>query len=124
MVDASGEFVFTCTNMYVPEGAELEITCGRFTKFPADIDPQTFADSLKKHEEANVGQVSLAAQETKLDNMLEALGAEEINTPEMPENDVVEEATPQVEEVVNPEPEVVNEVVNNEATPEVTTPEA
>lgn len=40
-VDNNGEFLFECE-------------CGRFIKFPADID---MAAALKKHEIANKGQV-------------------------------------------------------------------
>lgn len=56
-VDNNGEYLFECE-------------CGRFIKFPADVD---IKEALKRHEEVNKGQISQAeidkANEEKLANI-------------------------------------------------------
>lgn len=60
-VDDNGEFVFTCTT----EG------CGRFVKFPADVeDPEHFAALVELHEVHSAGQVTKAKQQEKLKALL------------------------------------------------------
>ncbi len=46
----NGEILATCS-------------CGRFLKFPPDVTPESFAELLAAHQEANTGQVSLEATE-------------------------------------------------------------
>jgi hypothetical protein len=64
VVDANGEFVFTCTN------AVDGVACDRFVKFPADTTPESFAAYLIAHQAANEGQVSVEAQEKMLATLL------------------------------------------------------
>jgi heme/copper-type cytochrome/quinol oxidase subunit 2 len=60
-VDNNGEYVFTCT-------AE---NCGRFVKLPAEVATKEDADKLlAEHQTANEGQMSVEAQEKKLDAIL------------------------------------------------------
>lgn len=63
-VDGNGEFIFTCS---IPE-------CGRFVKFPADTDKDSFKVLVEKHEENNIGQVNIEIQQAKL---AELIGSEE-----------------------------------------------
>lgn len=71
-VDSNSEYVFTCE------------VCGRFLKLPADVDSKEKADELfAKHEESNVGQISIEAQEKKLGELLEEQ--------EAPAEEIVEE---------------------------------
>jgi hypothetical protein len=59
-VDANGEFLFTCQTE----------DCGRFVKFPADTNVEQFNQMLAVHEEQNKGQVSVEAQEARLQALL------------------------------------------------------
>lgn len=54
----TGEFLFTCTTE----------DCGRFIKFPADTE--NLDELLTAHEYANTGQVSIEAQEKKLEELI------------------------------------------------------
>lgn len=76
-VDGNGEFVFTCQN----EG------CRRFIKFPSDVTPEQFNQLLDLHEQHNTGQVSVEAQNKKLEALLGALEAP-ASTPEQTEQTV------------------------------------
>lgn len=99
-VDANGEFLFTCQNEVLDNGGQV-VLCERFIKFPADTDKEQFAVLAEKHRVQNVGQVSLEAQEAKLDEILgdtsEVISEPEvqapIETPEVEEVPVVEEVT-------------------------------
>lgn len=63
-VDQNGEYVFYCTN--VIDGVE----CDRFFKLPATTTTEEFKAQLTVHEESNVGQVSIEAQEKALAEMM------------------------------------------------------
>lgn len=60
-VDGNGEYVFTCTTE----------DCGRFLKLPADVATKTQAQELfEAHATQNEGQLTVEAQEKKLDSIL------------------------------------------------------
>lgn len=66
-VDGNGDFVFTCANV----GAD-EVRCDRFVKFPGTATKEELESLIVNHQEKNVGQVSLAAQEAVLDAVIVA----------------------------------------------------
>lgn len=60
-IDNNGEFVFTC---------QID-NCGSFLKFPASTSKTEFEELIKKNEEANKGQISIAEQEERLETLLD-----------------------------------------------------
>ena len=71
-VDSNGEYVFTCKNLIEPETPEGKAEpCGRFVKFPSDIDKATFIKLADEYAKANEGQVSIEKQEKKLASFFE-----------------------------------------------------
>jgi len=56
VIDGNGEYVFTCQT----DG------CGRFIKLPADYPIASVNSYFDQHAQANIGQVSVEAQEKKL----------------------------------------------------------
>ena len=75
-VDANGEFVFQSTES------------DRFFKLPAATSLDDFEKHLAAHEEANKGQVSLAEQEEKLQQIFQNISNP--NIPEVVDAEVVE----------------------------------
>ena len=60
-VDGNGEYVFTCSTE----------DCGRFLKLPADVTTKLEATILfEAHAVQNEGQLTVEAQEKKLDSIL------------------------------------------------------
>jgi hypothetical protein len=75
-VDGNGEYVFTCTTE----------DCGRFIKLPAEVATKEEADKLfEAHAEQNEGQMTVEAQEKKLDGILGEIATEETVTDTEPE---------------------------------------
>lgn len=72
VVDPNGEYIFYCTN--VIDGVE----CDRFLKLPATTTKEDFKSQLAVHEESNVGQVSIEAQEKALAEMMAEDEEEEV----------------------------------------------
>lgn len=60
-VDGNGEFVFSCTT---PD-------CGRFVKFPAEMNKKDFTVLTGEHQAQNEGQISIEAQEKKLSEIMD-----------------------------------------------------
>ena len=63
-VDPNGEYIFYCTNVID------DVECDRFLKLPATTTKEDFKAQLAVHEESNVGQVSVEAQEKALAEMM------------------------------------------------------
>lgn len=73
-VDGNGEYVFTCTTE----------NCGRFLKLPADVATKTEAEKLfEAHAVQNEGQLTVEAQEKKLDSILGESEPVEAGEPEL-----------------------------------------
>jgi hypothetical protein len=77
VVDANGEFLFTCQTILDPAELPGEVVrCDRFIKFPADTTPVAFEELVTAHELGNTGQVILDGQEKILSLILENKTAE------------------------------------------------
>lgn len=69
--DDNGEFVFECLNkMDEVDGRDVP---HHFVKFPADTNPDEFVTLLEKHMKHNEGQISVAKQNQKLKDLVNAV---------------------------------------------------
>jgi hypothetical protein len=73
-MDSNGEFVFHCTEVSVEDPKDdTKTVYHHFIKFPANTDPAKFNAMVEKHEEDNIGQLSVAKQQEKLGELISGL---------------------------------------------------